>query len=253
MEPLPHLPGKFVWLEHASPDVPAARRFYEALLGWHVEAMPVGDQTYSMILCGADGIGGFRTSEPGQRAGWISYLSVTDVDAVHARALAAGARETFAPTDFGPIGRASGILDPTGASLCLWKGAQGDRPDVEKTAVGDWYWNELMTPDDRQALAFYEQVFGYGHDTMDMGPQGTYYLLKTGDKLRAGLMKLPMRDTPTLWQPYVRVADCDATAAKAPALGGQVVMPPTDIPEVGRFAVIVDPLGASIAVMTPLM
>jgi predicted enzyme related to lactoylglutathione lyase len=96
-------------------------------------------------------------------------------------------------------------------------------------------------------------VFGYTHDSMDMGPQGTYYILKTGEKMRGGLMKLPMPDTPTLWQPYVRVADCDATAARASALGGQVVVPPTDIPEVGRFAVIVDPLGASIAVMTPLM
>lgn len=253
MEHLPHLPGKFVWFEHASSDAAAARRFYEALLGWHVESMPVGGQTYAMILCGSDGIGGFRNAEPGQAPGWISYLSVSDVDGVHAKALAAGATQTFAPTDFGPIGRASGILDPTGAALCLWKGAQGDRPDAEKTPVGDWYWNELTTPDDRRALAFYEQVFGYTHDSMDMGPQGTYYILKTGEKMRGGLMKLPMPDTPTLWQPYVRVADCDATAARASALGGQVVVPPTDIPEVGRFAVIVDPLGASIAVMTPLM
>lgn len=252
MDPLPQLPGKFVWFEHASNDVPAARRFYEALIGWHVEAMPVGDQTYSMILSGTEGIGGFRSAEPGQPPGWISYLSVSDVDAVHAKALAAGARASFAPTDFGPIGRASGIIDPTGASLCLWKGAQGDRPDVEKTPVGDWYWNELMTPDERRALAFYEQVFGYTHDTMDMGPQGTYYLLKTGEKMRAGLMKLPMPDAPTAWQPYVRVADCDATAARAPALGAQVVVPPTDIPEVGRFAILVDPLGASIAVITPV-
>ena len=38
-----------------------------------------------------------------------------------------------------------------------------------------------MTPDEKKALAFYEGVFGYTHDSMDMGPQGTYYLLNHGD------------------------------------------------------------------------
>ena len=37
--------------------------------------------------------------------------------------------------------------------------------------------------------------------------------------------------------------------ASAKALGGQVLMPPTDIPDIGRFAVAVDPLGAAIAVI----
>lgn len=247
-----HLPGKFVWFEHASPDVSRARKFYEGLLGWHIEGMPMGEQTYYMILVGNEGIGGFSTAAPGQPSRWISYLSVDDVDRAHAAALAAGARSSFAPTDFGAIGRAAGIVDPTGAALSLWKGSQGDRPDVDRTAVGDWYWNELMTADDTKALAFYERVFGYSRDSMDMGPQGTYYLLKTGDKLRAGLMKLPMPEAPTMWQPYVRVADCDATATQGPALGAQLVVPPTDIPGVGRFAVLVDPLGASIAVITPI-
>lgn len=247
-----HLPGKFVWFEHASPDVSRARSFYEALFGWHVEAMPVGDQTYHMALVDNVGIGGFRTAPAGLPSHWISYLSVDDVDRAHAAALAAGARSTLAPTDFGDVGRAAGIADPTGAHLALWKGAQGDRADTEKTAVGDWYWNELMTPDDRQALAFYEKVFGYTHDSMDMGPQGTYYLLKTGDKMRAGLMKSPMADTPPMWQPYVRVADCDACCAQGQALGAKVVVPPTDIPEVGRFAILLDPLGASIAVIRPV-
>jgi len=55
-----------------------------------------------------------------------------------------------------------------------------------------------------------------------------------------------------MWLPYVKVADCDATAAQAAGLGGQVMMAPTDIPNVGRFAVICDPLGAALAVMKPV-
>jgi len=51
-----HLHGKFVWFEHLSNDIPKARAFYEALLGWHTESMPMGDQPYHMIQNGTDGI-----------------------------------------------------------------------------------------------------------------------------------------------------------------------------------------------------
>ncbi len=181
----------------------------------------------------------------------MSYLSVPDVDAAHAAALAAGAKSLMPPTDFGPVGRGATLADPTGAAFSIWTSAQGDRADAAKTPVGDWHWNELMTPDEKKALAFYEGVFGYTHDTMDMGPQGSYYLLKKGDAMRGGLMHSPMPDTPPLWVPYVAVADCDATAAQARAWARRSSCEPTDIPNVGRFATLLDPQGACIAFMKP--
>jgi uncharacterized protein len=48
----------------------------------------------------------------------------------------------------------------------------------------------------------------------------------------------------TRWQPYFEVADCDATAAAV-----TVVVPASDIPGVGRFAVALDPDGAPFAVI----
>jgi uncharacterized protein len=247
-----HLQGKFVWFEHMSADTAAARKFYDALFGWHTKATPMGGpQPYPLIMNGAQGIGGFRTAPPGAPSLWMSYLSVRDVNVAHAAALAAGGKSLMPPTDFAPVGRGATLADPTGAVFSLWTGAQDDRADVPRTATGDWHWNELMTPDEKKALTFYEGVIGYSHDTMDMGPQGTYYLLKMGDAMRAGLMRAPMADTPPMWVPYVAVADCDATAAKAKALGAQVIVPPTDIPNVGRFATIIDAQGACIAFMKP--
>jgi hypothetical protein len=49
--------------------------------------------------------------------------------------------------------------------------------------------------------------------------------------------------------PYFQVADCDAVAAKAQTLGGRVFVPPTDIPDVGRFAMLADPQGAMFSVI----
>ena len=246
-----YLHGKFVWFEHASADIPKARRFFESLLGWHTESMPIGDQRYSMILNNNEGIGGYSNAAPGAASRWVSYLSVPDVDASYAAALAAGAKSLVPPVDFGPVGRGAQVADPTGASFWVWKSSNGDRADPDPTQLnpGDWCWNELWTPDDTRALNFYERTFGHGHDAMDMGTQGTYYVLKKDGVPRCGLMRSVEPKAPAMWLPYVGVDDCDASAAKARALGAQVVREPTDIPGVGRFAVLVDPLGAAIAIM----
>lgn len=246
-----HLPGKFVWFEHLSADIPKARKFYDALFGWHTESIPMGAQRYSMILNGdgttSEGIGGYRSVEATARPAWMSYISVEDVDATYAVALAAGANAVSPPTDFGPFGRGATLIDPTGAAFSIWKSSEGDRPDPERTPIGCWCWNELWTTDDARALAFYQQVFGYTHDTMDLGDDGTYYMVKTGEISRGGLVHSVRTDAPSMWLPYVAVADCDATAARAKALGGKVLMDPSDIPNIGRYAIAEDPLGAAVA------
>ena len=249
-----YLPGKFVWFEHVSNDVAKARAFYAELCGWTFNTMAMGDQPYYTIVNGSAPrtIGGFRGAEPGMPSHWASYLSVPDVDKSFAAATAAGATSLLAPMDFGPVGRGCAVADPTGAAVCLWKGAQDDPADTEKTPLGGWFWNELFTKDAKAAIAFYEKVFGFTHDAMDMGPQGTYYILKDASgKMRAGVMQQPPgTPVPSNWMPYIHVADCDASAAKATKLGAKsIMMPPTDIPNVGRFAVIIDPVGAAIAVI----
>ena len=248
-----HLPGKFVWFEHVSGDIARARAFYEPLLGWRSETMPMGEGfDYPMIMNGAAAIGGYH-ADSSQPSRWVSHLSVDDVDQRCAAALAAGARPLMPPRDFGQVGRGAAVVDPTGAAVNLWRGNGDDPADTETVPVGGWFWNELSTPDAPKALAFYESVFGFSHDSMDMGPGGLYHVLKSADgKMRAGLMQSPAPEVPPMWLPYVKVADCDASAAQAAALGGQVMMAPADIPNVGRFAVICDPLGAALALMKPV-
>lgn len=244
-------PGKFVWFEHLSNDIPQACTFYEALFGWRTQEMPVpAGAPYPVIHNGDAGIGGYAEAPTGTPNQWLSYLSVDDVDASYKAALAAGARSLMAPFDYGGAGRAANVADPTGAVFALWKGAQGDPPDTDTVPTGGWLWNELTTQDEAAALAFYEKVFGFTHDAMPM-PQGTYHVLKQGDAMRAGLFKATDASMPTMWLQYVKVDDCDASAAKAKGLGARIVAPPSDIPGVGRFAVFIDPLGAALAVMKP--
>ena len=141
----------------------------------------------------------------------MSYLSVSDVDSAYKAALAAGAKSLMAPMDYGSAGRAATIADPTGGVFSLWRGADGDPAETETTPPGGWIWNELATQDEKTALAFYEKAFGFTHDAMPM-PDGTYYILKQGDKGRAGLYKSKDAKMPTLWTPYVCVADATRPA-----------------------------------------
>lgn len=241
------LPGKFVWYEHISTDVARARAFYEKWLGWQVKAVPMGAERYEMIENAGNGIGGLRPALPGMPNHWHAYVSVADVDASLERARAAGAKVLMPPADFGGFGRGCTIADPTGAVLSFWCAAQGDAPDVQRAPAGSWCWTELTTTDDAKALAFYESVLGYTHTTMP-GSNPPYHMLSAGGEMRAGLMKTPMPDIPSAWIPYVMSDGLDASVARATSAGASTIVPPTLIPNMGRFAVLADPLGAVLGV-----
>ncbi len=246
-----YLHGKFVWFEHLSNDLSKARAFYEGLFGWTVEEVTMGPRTYPMIKNDDTGIGGFRSAPPGVPNHWTSYLSVADVDACAKSVRSAGGSILMEPVDFGPVGRGAAVADPTGSVFCIWKGTQGDPPDPDVSSRGNFCWNECWTPDEHKALAFYERVFGFSHEAITTDPQHTYYLLKKHGMPRAGLARSVRPGTPAMWLPYVAVNDCDGTAARATPLGGKELMPPTDIPNIGRFAIVMDSTGAPIAMLQP--
>jgi hypothetical protein len=81
-----------------------------------------------------------------------------------------------------------------------------------------------------------------------MGPGESYGLCLVGGKDLAGITKsMVPAHVPSHWLPYVAVDDVDAAATTATGLGGKVIQPATDIPEVGRLAVVADPQGATFA------
>ena len=122
-----------------------------------------------------------------------------------------------------------------------------------KKRHGAFSWNELMTSDVSGAKSFYREMFGWNmHD--DPMPKGTYTTLKVGDNMIGGIMNIPTKakGVPPTWGSYVTVDDVDAQVKRAESLGGKVMVPPQDIPDVGRFAVISDPQGAMLNIITYL-
>lgn len=118
--------------------------------------------------------------------------------------------------------------------------------------TGTFVWNECGTTDVQSAKKFYTELFDWKTREMDMGPSGTYTIFQNAGKDIGGLYRMnaqqqQMGVTPH-WLTYVGVADVDASAKKAEALGGRILVPATDIPETGRFAVLMDPTGAAFAI-----
>jgi len=239
--------GKFVWFEHMSPDVARAQAFYEALFGWRTQGVPMGEQTYPLIENQGKGIGGYRKAGPKAPTHWICFVSVADVDATFNAIKADGLRTLQEPAEYGP-GRIAAAADPTGAPFAMWHGKEGDPPDGP-TPVGGWHWTELWTSDEAKSLQFYQSMFGYGTDTMST-PNGAYHLLTRDGVPRAGLMKAEGHHGKSMWLPYVAVADCDATLAKALSMGATQLFAPVDMAGVGRFCAIIDPLDAPVGIIT---
>ncbi len=121
--------------------------------------------------------------------------------------------------------------------------------DVYKTH-GAFSWNELMTTDPAAAGRFYGELFGWTIKDMDMGT-GPYHVASVGTSQVCGIMGMPPDSgpMPPAWGCYVTVNNVEDTIAKCTALGGQVLMPPMDVPTVGRMAVLKDPQGAVFSVM----
>jgi hypothetical protein len=116
---------------------------------------------------------------------------------------------------------------------------------------GRFVWYELMTTDMAGAAGFYTAVVGWGIRDSAM-PGIDYRLFMSGESMLAGLMTMPEQPrkmgVPPNWTGYVAVDDVDAAADKVRRLGGTVHMPPTDIPNVGRFAIVTDPQQAAFAI-----
>lgn len=117
---------------------------------------------------------------------------------------------------------------------------------------GRFAWYELMTTDLAAARAFYGNVVGWTAADAKM-PDVEYWMFSAGDQPVTGLMMLPDEaknmGNPPCWVGYVAVDDVDATASAVKVNGGAVYRPPTDIPNVGRFAVVADPQRAAFALV----
>ena len=254
-------PGSFCWPELATSDQKAGAAFYAKLFGWAINDQPMGPgAVYTMFQLRGRDVAAASSLRPEEKQHgvpphWNAYISVANADAAARRAQELGGKILAPAFDVMDAGRMAVVQDPTGAVFQVWQAGRhiGTRIQNENGAL---CWTELYTRDTKAAEKFYTQLFGWAAKT-DSGntppnnpPYTEFHLAGKGV---GGMIPIqpewgPM---PANWAPYFQVENCDASAAKAASLGANVGKKPTDIPNVGRFAMIADPQDAMFAIFTP--
>jgi uncharacterized protein len=105
---------------------------------------------------------------------------------------------------------------------------------------------ELNTQDVAKAKSFYQSMFAWKLNDVDMGGGMTYTLIDVGEGTGGGMMKHPMADAQSMWLPYVLVDDIEAATAKARSLGATIVLDVKEVMGEGSLSIIVDPTGATL-------
>lgn len=125
-------------------------------------------------------------------------------------------------------------------------------PDTHGTV----FWTELMTRDVDAAKRYYQDVCGWTFETMPMGPDSPDYILgMKGERPVVGMMDMNESsddaEAQPFWMSYFAVDDVDAAVRDTIAAGGSVTREPFEVPGTGRIAIVTDPTGALLGLMTP--
>lgn len=247
-----HEEGTFSWADLATTDLDSAIALYTDLFGWEVakEDIPSGG-VYAMFRQNGKDVAAASDQQEQEKAQgvpphWNVYVTVADAEQTAKQAESLGGTIVAPAFDVMEYGRMSVIADPTGAMFCAWepKANIGAQLLGEEGALS---WVELLTNDTDKAGRFYAELFGY--ELSPFGPEGTYTVFKKGETQIAGMMTAPMEGIPNYWGIYFTCGNVDTVADKVKRAGGQAMMEPTDMPEVGRLAVLADPQGAAFGVI----
>jgi predicted enzyme related to lactoylglutathione lyase len=110
---------------------------------------------------------------------------------------------------------------------------------------------ELSTQDVARAKSFYQSMFAWTLNDVDMGGGMTYTMIDVGEGTGGGMMQHPMPGAPSMWLPYVLVDDIVAATAKAKSLGAKVVRDVMEVMDAGSLSIITDPTGATLGFWQP--
>ena len=256
--------GSFIWYELVTPDPDGAKRFYDEVVGWTVEAQSSFPNGYRMIgRYDGKNAGGIlplteEMREHGARPLWLGYISVGDVDATLSAMEADGAHALMPAFDIPAIGRVALVADPQGAPFYIMAPTP---PPEQEGAVSDVFatddaqhvrWNELSSSDPDSAIAFYSRHFGWSQEgAMDMGELGQYRFIQSdGVGIGAVMPKMPQMPA-SMWTFYIGVDDIDRGLSAIKSSGGQVLQEPMEIPG-GEYALnALDPQGAAFGLVGP--
>ena len=241
------LTGKIVCHDLLTDDVNSVKSFYSGLFGWKFDNGGDPEAIYTTILFNGNAIGGIirlekKDGEADYASQWMEYISVEDVDGVFQEVIKQNCKVFREPFDIMSRGRIAVFADTRGALIAIVNSSTGDPDDVE-VEYNNWFWNELWTDDLNNSVEFYKSLFNYTLEEYKTRSDNDYVILRTKEKRRAGVLKIPYDDVKPNWLPYVAVKDVKEVENKVKELGGEILVASEDI--IGNdAAILADPSGA---------
>ena len=241
--------GEVCWADLQTPDVAAAKDFYAALFGWRYEDLPTPDgRRYAKAFLGDELVSVIAPQSPqlqqsGAPGQWNVYFAVDDAATLAAEVPHAGGTLDFGPEAVADTGVMVFLTPPGGGTTGAWQAgthfgaARGEEP-------GTLAWVELLTPEPRAAVGFFQQLFSHEVTEYPQDDGGTYTTLMVAGAEVAGIATGPQGEGSLEpgWQVYFGVPSVAGAVAAARAAGGEVLVEPEDGEE-GAIATLRDPQG----------
>ena len=252
--------SKFIWHDLMTPDMDGAQKFYGKVIGWDIVDAGMPDGNYRLCNAGkatADGMNGvggmmgFRPEDDKKIPPfWSGYIHTPDVSKSAHQAVKLGGKIFREPTIVPETVEFAILLDPSGAMFNIMRPIpKGELKVFPPATPGTMGWNELHSGDWKQAWDFYQAMFGWEkHQTMEMGPVGTYQTFGLDGVSFGGMMNKRAEMPRPYWNYYWNVASCAATVKDIAENGGTIWFGPMQVPGGSWIVNAGDPQGAAFAI-----
>lgn len=250
----------FIWYELVTNDIDKAVNFYKKVVGWEIKDSGMPGMRY--MIFGKDGkdVGGMMTwaavGAPEAPPEWMGHIHTGKLDDELKAVTADGGAILKPAQDIPGVGRFAVVRDPQRVMYMLFEpGKQGAPPRLDQMAVGNVGWHELLTDDAASAFDYYSKHYGWQKDLAhDMGAMGTYQTFRTDKPLDTGGMinlKCPgmPEGIPPHWKFYFTVDDIEAAQERVIGAGGEILLPPMDVPGGSRILQATDDQGGQLALI----
>lgn len=244
--------GEPCWADLQTKDVEAAKAFYGHVFGWSFEDLPTPDgRTYAKAFVDGDLVSVIAPQNPQQEAAgtnaqWNVYFAADDAQAIAEEAVHAGGTVQFGPEAVADTGVMAFLAVPGGGTTGIWQ-AGTHYGSARFNEPGAFAWTELLTPEPRAAVGFFQTLFGHEVTEYPQEDGGSYSTLMVDGEEVAGIV--PAADGEEGWQIYFGVANIAGSVAAAVQAGGDILVEPDATPDSGSLATIVDPQGGVLSLI----
>ena len=245
--------GQIVWHDLFTDGVNMSRTFYAAIAGWHyvIEqaedfAWGGGERDFIIALSDDDAGAGFVENNNVGARGWVPYVEVQDVDLVALMAVNLDGTLLKPPFDVPGVGRNCLLRDPTGAifGICL---SRHEYPIPRKQFGFEAYQvNQRDFPAD-----FYGSLFDWNTLPSQNPAETIQLIMRAGNQMGFWTSRGAKTNRNNSWLPSVRVnMQLSEALSRVQEEGGSAVHQIEDVPYLSDCALVSDPNGAHLYLVT---